>query len=168
MLRDVRQVRAQLGLAHRAQRRIPDEQARHPDDVEIQPRPDERVSAAVDRHELVRATRAAAGWSVLDAEHALFTAAIRLSIDRGDKAGAFAFAERSHGAHTTIPDLQHRLAGSGTAVLEFAALPPEQIPTIVALAPHLRDTRRRGGFEYGLDTLLAGLNATNSDTAPAW
>ena len=44
---------------------------------------------------------------------------------------------------------------------------PEQIPTIVALAPHLRGTRRRGGFEYGLDTLLAGLNATNSDTALA-
>jgi AcrR family transcriptional regulator len=51
--------------------------------------------------------------------------------------------------------------------LEFAALPPEQIPTIVALAPHLRGTRRRGGFEYGLDTLLAGLNTTNTDNAPA-
>jgi AcrR family transcriptional regulator len=51
--------------------------------------------------------------------------------------------------------------------LEFSALPPEQIPTIVALAPHLRGTRRRGGFEYGLDTLLTGLNTTKSDTAPA-
>jgi AcrR family transcriptional regulator len=51
--------------------------------------------------------------------------------------------------------------------LEFSALPPEQIPTIVALAPHLRGTRRRGGFEYGLDTLLAGLNTTHTDTAPA-
>jgi AcrR family transcriptional regulator len=53
--------------------------------------------------------------------------------------------------------------------LEFSALPAEQIPTIVALAPHLRGTRRRGGFEYGLDTLLAGLNTTHThtDTAPA-
>jgi hypothetical protein len=51
--------------------------------------------------------------------------------------------------------------------LEFSALPPEQIPTIVALSPHLRGTRRRGGFEYGLDTLLAGLNTTHTDTAPA-
>jgi AcrR family transcriptional regulator len=51
--------------------------------------------------------------------------------------------------------------------LEFSALPPEQIPTIVALAPHLRGTRRHGGFEYGLDTLLTGLNTTHTDTAPA-
>jgi CHAT domain-containing protein len=75
---------------------------------------------------------AAAGAGVLDAEHALFTDAIRLSLDRGDKASAFAFAERSHGTPTTIAELQHRLAGSGTAVLEIVALPSELVTFAVA------------------------------------
>ncbi|HEV8435496.1 MAG TPA: CHAT domain-containing protein, partial [Thermoanaerobaculia bacterium] len=75
---------------------------------------------------------AAAGWSVLDAEHAVFTDAIRLSLDRGDKAAAFAFAERSHGTQTTVPELERRLAGTRTVVLEFAALPDDLITFAVA------------------------------------
>ena len=75
---------------------------------------------------------ASAGAGILDAEHALFTDAIRLSLDRGDKASAFAFAERSHGTPTTIPELQHRLAGTGTAVLEIVALPGELVTFAVA------------------------------------
>ena len=75
---------------------------------------------------------ATAGAGVLDAEHALFTDAVRLSLDRGDKAGAFAFAERSHGTPTTIPELQHRLAGTGTAVLEIVALPGELVTFAIA------------------------------------
>lgn len=75
---------------------------------------------------------ATAGAGVLDAEHALFTDAIRLSLDRGDKAGAFAFAERSHGTPTTIPELQHRLAGTGTAVLEIVPLAGELVTFAVA------------------------------------
>jgi tetratricopeptide (TPR) repeat protein len=75
---------------------------------------------------------ATAGAGVLDAEHALFTDAIRLSLDRGDKAGAFAFAERSHGTPTTIPELQRRLAGTGSAVLEIVALPGELVTFAVA------------------------------------
>ena len=43
--------------------------------------------------------------------------------------------------------------------LEYSALPPDQIPSIVALSRHLRGVRRSGGFEYGLDTLLAGMRA---------
>lgn len=74
----------------------------------------------------------AAGWGVLDAQHALFSDAIRLSLERGDKAAAFAFAERSHGAPTTIAALQHRLAGTGTAVLEIVVLPEELITFAVA------------------------------------
>ena len=68
-----------------------------------------------------------AGAGVLDAEHALFTDAIRLSLDHGDNAGAFAFAERSHGTPTTIAGLQHRLVGTGTAVMEIVALPDELV-----------------------------------------
>jgi hypothetical protein len=74
----------------------------------------------------------AAGAGVLDAEHALFTDAIRLSLDRGDKASAFLFAERSHGSAATIPELQNRLAGTGTAVLEIVALPGELVTFAVA------------------------------------
>jgi hypothetical protein len=75
---------------------------------------------------------AAAGAGVLDAEHALFTDAIRLSLDRGDKASAFLFAERSHGSAVTIPELQNRLVGTGTAVLEIVALPGELVTFAVA------------------------------------
>src|SRR4051794_4152666 len=74
----------------------------------------------------------AAGWGVLDAEHAVFIDAIALSLDRGDKASAFAFAERLHGTAATIPELQHRLVGSGTAVLEIVMLPNELVTFGVA------------------------------------
>lgn len=74
----------------------------------------------------------AAGWSVLDAQHAVFTDAIRLSLDGGDKAGAFGFAERLHGGRVSIPELQRRLAGTGTAVIELVALPDELITFAVA------------------------------------
>lgn len=75
---------------------------------------------------------ATAGAGVLDAEHALFTDAIRLSLDRGDKVSAFAFAERSHASPSTIPDLQRRLAGTGTTLLEIVALPDELVTFAVA------------------------------------
>jgi CHAT domain-containing protein/Tfp pilus assembly protein PilF len=91
----------------------------------------ERAMSIVERHS-TEVSGAAAGWSVLDAEHAVFTDAIRLSLDRGDKGSAFAFAERSHGTATTIPELQRRLAGTGTAVLEIVMLPDELITFAVA------------------------------------
>jgi TetR/AcrR family tetracycline transcriptional repressor len=37
------------------------------------------------------------------------------------------------------------------------ALPAEQIPSVGAVGAHLGGVRRKGGFEYGLDTLLTGL-----------
>ncbi|MGH4022925.1 MAG: TetR/AcrR family transcriptional regulator [Pseudonocardiaceae bacterium] len=49
---------------------------------------------------------------------------------------------------------------SGTTSHEagyYSALPPEQIPSIIAVSPHLNGVHRSGGFEYGLDTLLTGL-----------
>jgi AcrR family transcriptional regulator len=39
----------------------------------------------------------------------------------------------------------------------YAALPPERIPAIHAVSPHLSGVHRPGRFDYGLDILLAGL-----------
>ncbi|MGH4025453.1 MAG: TetR/AcrR family transcriptional regulator [Pseudonocardiaceae bacterium] len=39
----------------------------------------------------------------------------------------------------------------------YLALPPEQIPSVRAVGRHLGGVHRPGMFEYGLDTLLAGL-----------
>lgn len=100
-------------------------------DVQSAMRDLERGMAIVESHQ-VGVPGAAAGLSVLDAEHAVFTDAIRLSLDRGDNGGAFAFAERSHGMPVTIPELQRRLAGTGTAVLEIVALPGELVTFAVA------------------------------------
>jgi len=91
----------------------------------------ERGMTIVERHP-ASVPGMVAGTGVLDAEHALFDDAIRLSLDRGDKASAFAIAERSHGTPVTIPELQRRLAGTGTAVLEIVALPGELVTFAVA------------------------------------
>jgi CHAT domain-containing protein len=72
------------------------------------------------------------GEGVLDAEHALFEDAIRLSLDRNENAAAFAFAERSRGETITLTELQRRLAGSSTAVLEIVALPDELVTFAIA------------------------------------
>ena len=39
----------------------------------------------------------------------------------------------------------------------YSALPPEQIPSIQAVRPHLSGLHRSGRFGYGLDLILAGL-----------
>ncbi len=39
----------------------------------------------------------------------------------------------------------------------YAALPPEQIPSIQAVSPNLSGAHRAGRFDYGLDLILAGL-----------
>jgi AcrR family transcriptional regulator len=39
----------------------------------------------------------------------------------------------------------------------YAALPPEQIPSIQAVGPHLSGVHRPGRFDYGLDVILAGV-----------
>lgn len=41
----------------------------------------------------------------------------------------------------------------------YLALPPEQIPSIRAVGRHLGGVHRPGMFEFGLDTLLAGLKS---------
>jgi CHAT domain-containing protein len=83
----------------------------------------------VERH---RTRTATAGTGILDADRALFAEAIRLALDRGDEAAAFAAAERARGAVVTLGELQQRLAGSATAVLEIALLPGELVVFAVA------------------------------------
>jgi AcrR family transcriptional regulator len=41
----------------------------------------------------------------------------------------------------------------------YSALPPEQIPSVQAVSPHLDGVHRPGRFDYGLDVILAGLQA---------
>lgn len=75
------------------------------------------------------------GTGVFDAATDLYTEAMRLSLDRGDVAAAFAYAERSRGAlalgETWHPigarELQQRLRGSGIAVFEIVTRPDEWI-----------------------------------------
>jgi hypothetical protein len=86
----------------------------------------ERGMSIVESHPAVMQGEGA-GWGLFDAEHALFGDAIRIALDRGDKAAAFALAERSHGTPTTIPELQHRIAGTGTAVVEIVAIRDELV-----------------------------------------
>lgn len=40
---------------------------------------------------------------------------------------------------------------------DHPALPADQIPSVKAVNPYLDGVRKPGRFEYGLDTLLAGL-----------
>lgn len=85
----------------------------------------------------------AIGTGVLDAEHALFEDAIRLSLDRGDVQSAFAFAERSLGGAVSIAELQRRLSASGTAVIEIVALRDELVTFAISERDAIVSRRRR-------------------------
>ncbi len=77
---------------------------------------------------------------VFDVADALFEDAVRLSIEHGDRAKAFEYAERryaqsSSGARThppTLADLQRKLHGSGTLVLHFTSLADEVVAFAIA------------------------------------
>jgi CHAT domain-containing protein len=114
----------------------------------------------VERHR----TGATGRPGVLDAEHALFTDAIRLSLDRGNTAAAFAFAERSRRAAITLADLQQRLAGSGAAVVEIVSLPAEIV--VFAVTEHQAAVARRAQTAHALGT-LADESLTESGTTAA-
>jgi hypothetical protein len=97
--------------------------------------------ATVDRHR-IRFGGAATGTGVVDAGRELLGEALRLALARGDVPGAFAYVERAQAelapeeaTPVTLPELQKRLAGSDTAVLELALLPGE----VVAIAVSPRD-----------------------------
>ena len=109
-------------------------------DAEAAARDLEEGMQVVERH---RARAAAeAGTGILDADRALFAEAMRLQLDRGDEAAAFTTAERARGAAMTAGELQRRLSGSATAVLEIAFLPGEVV-TFAITEDELRIARRR-------------------------
>jgi tetratricopeptide (TPR) repeat protein len=76
-----------------------------------------------------------------DSTEALVAAAIRLSLDRGETALAFGYAERSPRRAQLARDVQSRLAGSGTAVLELVVLPQETVA--FTIDEHGIDAKRR-------------------------
>lgn len=83
--------------------------------------------AIVERHS-VDVAGTVVGTGVLDAGTTLFEDAIGLQLDLGDVPLAFAYAERARtqlraDAQRGAQPLQRLLAGTGTAVLEFVALP---------------------------------------------
>jgi hypothetical protein len=45
---------------------------------------------------------------------------------------------------------------------DFSALPPEQIPSIIAVTDHLNGLHQPGRFEAGLEALLAGFQTLHS------
>jgi CHAT domain len=90
---------------------------------------------------LARHRRQAFGRGVLHAEEALFTDAVRIALERGDAAGAFVYAERARGETITVAELQRRLAGSATVVLELVALPAEAV-TFAVSGTHFVAARR--------------------------
>jgi CHAT domain-containing protein len=83
----------------------------------------------------------AAGTGILNADQALFAEAIRMHLERNENAAAFEIAERSRGAKITVAELQARLAGSATAVLEIVVL-PDAMASFVVSENDFRVTRR--------------------------
>lgn len=87
--------------------------------------------AEMERHR-VHFAGSVSGRGVFDAGTEIFRLGMRLSLDRGDVAGAFRYAERGRAyfvskdggpAAISAETLQARLAGSGAAVLELVVLP---------------------------------------------
>ncbi|HYI12090.1 MAG TPA: CHAT domain-containing protein [Thermoanaerobaculia bacterium] len=73
------------------------------------------------------ARNATLGTGALQVAEGLFEEAMRLALDRGDAAGAFALAERARGGSVTAGELQRRLAGSGAVMLQIVTLAEETI-----------------------------------------
>lgn len=115
----------------------------------------------VERH---RGSSAPSGTGILDADRALFTDAIRVRLDRGDKAAAFAIAERARGASITVDELQHRLIGSATAVLEIACL-SDEVVTFAIAEDDVRVARRPG--EIAQLVALGNTSLTEQGTTAA-
>jgi tetratricopeptide (TPR) repeat protein len=100
--------------------------------------------AALERSRVHRG--AIVGTGVLNAGVALFEDAIRISADRGDLELAFRYAERSGTQLDGLPvssvlELQQRLAGSRTAVLEVVSLPDEVVT--ICITEHAAAMERR-------------------------
>lgn len=119
----------------------------------------------VERHR-ARVAGVVVGTGILDADHALFAESIRLQLDRGDDDAAFAIAERSRGVSLTTPELQTRLAGSATALLEIVVL-PEEILIFAITEKDLRVARRRSKMETLAPLVEATLSESGTTAAAA-
>jgi tetratricopeptide (TPR) repeat protein len=114
--------------------------------------------AEVERHRSQLAG-AVTGTGVLDAGNGLYQDALRLRLDAGDVAGAFGYAERWRGnlapraaALVSAEELQRRLVGTTTAILELVTLPGE----VVAFCVSASDVavQRRPIARAQLETLI--------------
>jgi CHAT domain-containing protein len=129
--------------------------------------------AEIERHRSPLAG-AVVGTGVLDAGIALYADAIRMRLDRGGIAGAFAYAERSRGrlalddaAPVTVAELQRRLAGTGTAVLELVALPGEIVAFCITGNDATAERRRARPLPMLDETALYDLLIRPSEQALA-
>lgn len=128
----------------------------------------ERGIAAYERHRF-RFTSTVGGTGVHDAGPALYREAIRLHLDRGDAAAAFAANERAlqqlavDTPAAGLDAVQRRLAGSGAMVLSLAILENEL--AAFAVTERGMEVRRRGMHERDLPRLAA--SARDGDLAAA-
>lgn len=107
-----------------------------------------------------------AGTGILNADQALFDEAIRVQLERGEDAAAFAIAERSRGAQLTVAELQARLAGSATAVLEIVT-PPDAVVTFAVTEKDFRVARREVSRATLAPLVEASLSESGTDAAAA-
>jgi tetratricopeptide (TPR) repeat protein len=117
----------------------------------------------------VALTGAVVATPVFDAGDELFEDAVRLSLDRGDRAQAFQYAERRRAQSSfrdasrtaALSDLQQRLRGSSTLVLHLTSLPREVVSFAVAAddvnvarTPFARETIERASPAELYDVLI--------------
>lgn len=128
----------------------------------------ERGLAAYERHRF-RFSSTVGGTGVYDAGPALYREAIRLYLDRGDTAAAFAANERALqqlAADTPAAGLdavQRRLTGSGVMLLSLAILDDEL--AAFAVTEHGMEVRRQSLRD--LDLARLGASARDGDPAAA-
>ncbi len=97
------------------------------------------------------------GTGVFDAGTALYEEAVTLALDRGDRAAAFGYAERT----ANLAALQRRLGESGAVLLRVVSLPEETIVFSVA-ADGVRVERK----PVRRETLAALAGRSITETAP--
>ncbi len=67
----------------------------------------------------------------------------------------------------SVPEGRASGRASRAVATYFSALPPTEVPTVATLAPYFSGTKGKRRYEFGLDVLLAGLEARMSQDANA-
>ncbi len=126
--------------------------------------------AEIERHR-VKFAGSVIGRGVFDAGTELFAMAMRLSLDRGDNADAFRYAERARAhvvtkeeAAISVATLQQRLAGSDASVLELVVL-PEELLTFCITEHSLHVARSAVRAEELADLASRSLKNEDADAA---